>query len=296
MTAIGSRDPDTVTRPATRSGSFWAGLTATGVLLLLLTVMVLAAMTRSRVGAHSVGHGCRQRLKQYATGLYTYCLSHDRALPLAWNVSGPSVAEDMSNLNCYRLAIQSHYEGGFSPIVTAADLRAAGGNALRARKEKFEANSLFWSDPPGGWTKDYFAPDILFRWPERAGGSHGKAVDLSVLYADVPGGERPLFADVSASLPNPEAKDPDDPEHEAEMRKGFSFVRDAGIEVFVGAGPSLRRRPGDLSSSRFDFRHNRAANVIFLDGHVELIRKDDAARLQEIHRNWNSLKGAEGGD
>jgi prepilin-type processing-associated H-X9-DG protein len=99
---------------------------------------------------------------------------------------------------------------------------------------------------------------------------------------------RPLFADVNASLPNPEARDPRDPEHEAEMRKGFSVVQAVGMDVFAGVGPSLRRA-GDTSTSRFDFRHSGVVNVIFLDGHLELVKADKEARLERIHRYWNSL-------
>ncbi|MBM4043367.1 MAG: hypothetical protein FJ290_33180 [Planctomycetes bacterium] len=265
-------------------------LTLVGLLLALAALLFLPVVS---VGSrHPPGSSCREHLRMCHSSLRLYLSDSDDFFPSAWHVAGPSVAPDLSNLTFHRFAIYSRF-GGFSHIVTPAEIDACNGDSAKARRAKYDRCSQFWKDNRRGWTSDYFAPDIIFRWPAESGGPRVQPGTFSALTAAMSPSERPLFAEVNASLPNPEAKDPAAPEHEAEMRKGFSFMRESGMDIFVGAGPSLRR-PGDLSTSRFDFRHNGAANVLFLDGHVELIRKDDTTRLEKIHRNWNSLEGEEG--
>jgi len=264
--------------------ALWEALLALGLIALLLLFLVPIF---SSVSSHRPGHGCRSQLRGNYMGVRVYLNSYDEFLPLAWHVAGSSVAEDLSNLTYWRLAIQSFRDAGYSRIVTPTELAACRGDALAARRAKYRSNSYSWTDPSRGWTNDYFAPDMIFRWP--AGSHVSKPADYSTLVADLPATQRPLIADVNASLPNPDAKDPDDPEHEAEMRNGFGFVRESGVDVFVGVGPSLRH-PGNLATSRLDFRHSGAANVIFLDGHVDLIPKGDAARLEKVHRAWNHLR------
>ena len=197
---------------------------------------------------------------------------HDDYLPPAWHIGGASVAPDLSNLTYWRLIVHAECKSDFAPVATADEVRAARGDPARVFQEKLRQMSSFWTDAARGWTSDYFASEIVFGRP----------------LADLGGStsERPIFGEVNASLPDPEARDPEDPGHEQEMRSGFSINRDLGFDVFVGTGSSLRR-PDDLKTSRFDFRHGAAANFVFLDGHVDGIRSSDAARLEKIHWLWD---------
>jgi len=221
-------------------------------------------------------------MRQFCNGLRIYLNNFEDYFPLAWHVGGAELSGDLGNLTYYRALICEYSEAGFSRFMR---------DPTAAQRQKFAGIQKRWTDPQeGGWTRDYFAPEIIFRMPAPANAHLDKPVQYGDLTEGVrvSGSDRPLLADVNASLPNPEARDPNDPEHEAEMRKGFSVVKAAGMDVFVGVGPSLRRA-GDYSTSRFDFRHRGTVNVLFLDGHVECVSADSKARLEKIHRYWNSL-------
>ncbi|MBM4043456.1 MAG: hypothetical protein FJ290_33635 [Planctomycetes bacterium] len=257
--------------------------------IILLVIVLLAMQLRDSTFIHRE-YAYTWQLRHLGRATLGYVIDYDGFFPLAWHVSGPSMADDLSNVSYYRFLIAERVSPEFRRLVTPDDVARHKGDVMAARRGKFAQAQEAWTEPGTcGWTRDYFGPATIFRWPDERDGPAPKHTSKSdLLSADI--SYQALLANVNASLPNPEAKDPDDPEHEAEMRKGFSFVRQAGMDIFVGVGPSLRRT-GDLSSSRFDFRHNGAANVLFLDGHVELIRKDDTTRLEKIHRNWNSLEG-----
>jgi len=282
------------TRPCTRAGGRAAwGLLALGIVLLFIAMVLVQVLRSSTVSSRSVGHACRQQLNDLGKGIWSYVIDYDRFFPLAWHVAGPSLADDLSNVSYHRFLIAERVTPDFRRLVTPDDVARHNGDRMAARRDKFRQADKLWNDPGiGGWTRDYFGPATIFRWP---GGRDEPALGYTNLsaFTEADITDQALLADVNASLPNPDAKDPDDPEHEAEMRKGFSFVRESGMDVFVGAGPSLRRK-GDLSSSRLDFRHKGAANILFLDGHVEMVSKTNAERLERIHRNWNSLEGTMG--
>ncbi|HUT35765.1 MAG TPA: H-X9-DG-CTERM domain-containing protein [Planctomycetota bacterium] len=224
-------------------------------------------------------------------GTRVYLSEFDEFLPSAWHVGSASLANDLSNLTYYRCSVTERFINFYGRILPK-DLVRCNGDPRAAQREKFREIHGEWTDPvEGGWTRDYFAPDIVFRMPQPPTlplDRHANYVDLTERVG-VSASDRPLLADVNASLPNPEARDPDDPEHEAEMRKGFSVVQAAGMDVFVGVGQSLRRA-GDYSTSRFDFRHSKGVNILFLDGHVECVKADEKARLEKIHRYWNSIE------
>jgi prepilin-type processing-associated H-X9-DG protein len=217
-----------------------------------------------------------------------YLTENERRFPLAWHIEGATLAQDLSNLTFYRSELCHQTRSEFrQPLSPGAD-------PVAAQRRKFAVVQARWTDPAGGgWTRDYFAPDIIFRMPDPANALLAKPVEYYDVTdrVGVSASDRPLLADVNASLPNPEARDPNDPEHEAEMRNGFSVVQAAGMDVFVGVGPSLRRA-GDTSTSRFDFRHRGGVNVLFLDGHVDLVKADEKARLEKIHRYWDSIDPA----
>jgi len=236
---------------------------------------------------------CRAKLQFLYKGLRMYLNYNMEFFPPAWHVGGEKVAEDFSNLTYYRFAIHGHCESDFSPTLSREQLQATSGGPQSARQRQYERDAQFWKDREKAWADDYFAPDLVFRMPEDPAAPPCEGVTYEDLTRDVPSGERPLLSDVNASLPNASAKDRADPGHEQEMRSGFSFVRDAGVNVFIGVGPSLRRA-GEYATSRFDFRHKGTANVLFLDGHVEPVSSANAERLRRIHDRWNNLipKGA----
>ena len=222
---------------------------------------------------------CAAKLLELHKGALAYQNSNG-CFPLAWAVNGPSVAEDLSNLSFFRFAIHENCDPSFRHAVSRLDVERSG-TPLDARQQKYRQTAFFWRCPMKGWTSDYFAPDIIFR----KGGAPAREAEL---IRDVSPADRPLFADVNASLPMPDVKHLEEPGHHHELLTGFSIVPDAGTDVFVGAGPSLRV-DGQPSSTRFDFRHDRAANVLFLDGHADAFQADEAPRLDAVYRHWNHL-------
>ena len=252
-----------------------------GLVVLLLPILAMPRGQRSPT--------CMSLMRQHYQGLRLYLNGYDEFFPLAWHVGGAKLAGDLSNLTYYRSLISNLERAEFEPFVSPQDVARCGGDRREACRQKFAEVQKHWTDPGKlGWTQDYFSPEIVFRIPDPRETSFDKHSQYMRLIQDVSSSDRPLLAEVNASLPDPEARDPNDPEHEAEMRKGFGIVQALGIDVFVGVGRSLRRA-GDYSTSRFDFRHNKHMYVLFLDGHVDSIKADDKARLEEIHRYWNSI-------
>lgn len=275
-----------------------AGLTllelvlTTAILAVLVVLVVLAfrrAVERSRL------EKCKSGLVETHRALAYYLNCWDEYLPLGWHVAGPSLNDDLGNLTHHRLLLPENRDS-FRRRVAPQDVARAGVDREAALRDKFLEVSQFFSDAARGWTSDYFSPQVLFPIVDPTDDPEKAALSWRDVTKDVPRENRPVFADVNASYPDPKAQDPPDTGHEQEMRKGFSIVRERGIDIFIGVGKSLRDEK-DPTSSRFDFRHRGKAAVIFLDRHIEEIGKPDAARLEVIHRNWNSLKptgGAEG--
>jgi len=223
---------------------------------------------------------CSMKLHGLFRALPAYLNSADDYFPLAWRVDGPSVAEDLGNLTFHRFALHECLDADFGHAVSQRDLQRNGGDPLAARQEKYRLTATLWKCPVEGWTDDYFATDLVFR-------TAGGPAHFDDLARAVPPSDRPLLADVNASLPHPEAKDLKDPGHGAEAKNGFSTVSESSMDIFVGVGPSLRVR-NVPTSTRFDFRHEGSVNVLFLDGRVESI-KSTGPKLPGIHRHWNEL-------
>ncbi|MBM4031961.1 MAG: hypothetical protein FJ291_09270 [Planctomycetes bacterium] len=261
------------------------------VVLLLAILFVLFVPICVKTTSHPPGSRCRSNMRMLHVALRFYLDSFEQFFPPAWHVDGTALAEDLSNLSYHRFLLTESAFAGFHRRITPDDLARAGGSRSAALARKIERLHTLWLDSVGtGWTADRFAPETVFRMPDPLSpvfDRHANYAGLTELVGVGPA-DRPLLADVNASLPSPEARDPKDPEHEAEMRRGFSVVKAAGIDVFVGVGPSLRRA-GDLRTSRFDFRHQGAANVLFLDGHVDRVKAEETGRLEKIHRYWDSL-------
>ena len=255
------------------------GLSALAVLAWIARDLVTSPVTTHRRST------CSGRLRMHFRGLRSYLGNYDEYFPLAWHVSGARLSDDLGNLTYYRSLMTEFTHAGFSRF-------AGPGQGTELQKQKFAEIQKVWTDPTeGGWTRDYFVPEIIFRIPDPREFVYDKHTASTQLTIEASPTIRPLMADVNASLPNPEARDRHDPEHEAEMRKGFSTVQAAGMDVFVGVGQSLRRA-GDCRTSRFDFRHRGIVNVLFLDGHVDMVTADNKARLEKIHRYWNSIDPA----
>ena len=263
-----------------------SGLTLVEALAILAVIACLVWLlipARKRVARADL---CADRLRALHHGLRAYLASSNDCFPPAWHVAGPAVADDLGNLTYSRFAILEAADPSFRHRVSPRDVQRHTDNLLAARQEKYLLTRAFWRCPAKGWTDDYFAPAILFRTGERP--AHFDEVTRPFTAAD-----RPLLSDVNASFPDPEADDPKDPGHQHELRTGFSIVKESELDVFLGVGPSLRV-DGLPTSSRLDFRHDRAANVLFLDGHFEPLKSDDALRLERLHRSWNHLHPAPG--
>lgn len=266
-----------------RQGVRGLTLVETLVILTILAVVVWFLIPGADPARrHGQRLACAGKLGELLKGAFAYQSASDGYLPLAWHIAGASVADDLGNLTYSRFAIHEACDRAFRHVVTPEEVEQSVGNSY-ARRQKFRLTAAFWKCPTKGWTDDYFAPEIAFRRSDRP-------ARQTELVQAVPADQRPLFADVNASLPSPEADHPQDPGHDHEMRNGFSVATESGMAVFIGVGPSLRV-DGHLSSGRLDFRHGGAANVIFLDGHADFLRPDDSPRLESLHHAWNHLGG-----
>lgn len=257
-------------------------LLALGLIAFVIWLLIPGADPTRRHGQRLV---CMSKLRELHQATAAYLGAYGDCFPLAWHVAGPSIAEDMSNLTYARFAIHElcDIEPRFHHVVTPREIEQNVG-VLPARQQKFRDAARFWKCPTKGWTDDYFAPEILFRKSDQP----ARKADL---VAALPAAERPLFADVNASYPDPGARRHiEDPGHDHELRNGFSTLTESGMDIFVGVGPSLRAE-GVLSASRFDFRHGDAANILFLDGHADPVPPTDEARLARIHNAWNYAAG-----
>jgi len=257
------------------------GLTLLEVVIGIALLAVLAWLFLPRPDPalkHNRRLACMNKLRDLHAGALAYAAANDGCFPLAWHVDGPAIADDLGNLLFARFAIHEHCDPGFSHVVSRQDVETSVG-LLPARRQKYRLTAFYWKCPAKGWTDDYFAPEVVFR-------KSAAPARQAELAKAVPPVERPIFADVNASLPNPNAHHIQDPGHNHELRNGFSFTSESNVDVFIGVGPSLRAE-GYASSSRFDFRHDGAVNVQFLDGHAEFITPAEKQRLERIYRAWD---------
>lgn len=273
-------------RRATRGHRPLVGLTLIEVLIalaLLAAVVWLLVPRRNPALEHGRRAACASKLAELYKGAAAYLEANGGFLPPAWHVHGSAIADDLSNLTFWRFALQAHCEPGFHQVVTPAEIEASVG-LMPARQQKFNLAALFWKCPTKGWTDDYFAPAVVFRHATEP------PACLPELTRDVPAAARPLLADVNASYPQAHTEHLADPGHNHELRHGFAMASEARILVFLGVGHSLRVL-GNLPTSRLDYRHGNAANVLFLDGHAEPIGPEPPERLEAVHNAWNYLAG-----
>ena len=269
-------------------------LVVIAVIALLLAIL-MPVLGRASKAARSAR--CKATLSQMFKGVRVYLNNYDEYFPLAWHTGG-TLTDDLGNLTFARIILQEQCMSGFHRVVTDRDVDRFG-TPQAAKEEKFRDNAKFWKCSDRAFTNDYFASHRVFKWPgypdgpEQAGsdddGPYDKHRTLSEVSTQaVPDSKRPLFTDVNASLPNDEAEDPLDMDHQDEMRNGYSYRTVSGIDVFVGVGRSLRDLD-DWDTTRFDFRHNNSINVLFLDSHVADVKKTNRKLLSRIHRRWNSI-------
>jgi prepilin-type N-terminal cleavage/methylation domain-containing protein/prepilin-type processing-associated H-X9-DG protein len=264
----------------------------------LLMAILLPVLGRASKAARSTR--CKATLAQMFKGLRLYFGTFDEYLPLAWHVGGSGINARLGNLTFARFVIQENCVNGFHHAISDRDIELANNSVSEATKVKFGECQRFWSCADKGWTRDYFAPVLIFKWPgythgpDRAGSDlttpYDKHRQLGELTRDVADSRRPVLADVNASLPDAEATDPDSTSHETEMQKGFGCRTVDSIDAFVGVGESLRDQAlKDWETTRFDFRHNDAINVLYLDGHVTGAKRTNRPLMTRIHYRWNSL-------
>lgn len=273
-------------RPEARSAGLSVGelliLFLIAILLLVLLLPVLAPCRPPR--AHQAK--CLSQLRQLGLAVFLYANNADGHLPVAWGVPADGPSTGIEGLSYWRASLQP-YIGG-SPPTSAEGLR----QFSSALPESDRSPTSLWTCLGRGWTRDYFGSPVLFSLPDDPLAITVPAVRQGDVEAAAPAAERPMFSEVNASLRNPKARDRDDPAHEAEMRSGFSIRKFGGVDIFVGVGPSLRKR-GDPATTRIDFRHRRRVNVVYLDGHYEAVRASDPPALRRFHRLWDTLTPAD---
>jgi len=257
-------------------------LVVIAIIALLLGILLPVLGQASRAARST---RCRATEGQMFKGVRIYLSNYEEYFPLAWHEGG-SVTSRLGHLTYMRFIIHEECVSGFHSFVNDRDIEVHG-TEQRAREAKFERTNAFWRCPEKGWTNDYFGPLLAFKWPNTTD-PYDRHRQLGEITQKVPDSKRPLLTDVNAALPNDEAVNPEDSQHEQEMKNGYNYVTVYNIDAFVGAGESLRNLR-DLDSERFDFRHSNAINVLYLDGHVGSAKRSNRPLVNRIHRRWNSL-------
>jgi prepilin-type processing-associated H-X9-DG protein len=222
-----------------------------------------------------------------------YLNDFDEFFPLAWHEGSGSTVDTVTY---NRFLIQVACDTNFASIEAEDDAR---------KVEMLEQNVRFWSDPVEGLTDDYFSPPAIFRLPapEERDKPYSKHTLYRAVTSRVVPVSMPFLADAAASTPRPDAEDAP-PETRSGLAGAFKPAAftfgDESYHAFYGVAKSWSRWDPDADLSewngtqnwgsgeeRFDFRHNGAINVLFLDGHVDTIKKTHGDRLTKLHDNWN---------
>jgi len=291
-------------------GSRRRGFTMVELLVVIAIIALLAALLLPVIAAATASArraNCSNMEKQYFIGLRVYLNSFEEFLPLAFLQTNGDNSR-LGKTAYWRFLIHEFAEAGFSHVIDQSSIDMAG-DAVKAMKVKAQRDKLFWNDPSRGYTLNYFAPLILFTGQKGSGtppvltfgpyDDSSKPFDKHVHYGQAIQGisatQRPMLTESDAGYPTvaTSSEEPDsfkNAAHKGELQNGWCSTTLEGTNVLVGVGASLRT-PGDYTkeSQRIDYRHNGAANVLFLDGHVEQVSETNQERVRRIHPAWNTL-------
>jgi len=228
---------------------------------------------------------CRSRMIPLFRGTRLYLDGYDHFFPPAWHEGS---GDGFHRVTYSRFLIHDRLDYDFRFHRTDAESDKA---------DLLRENLYMWACPVKGLTNDYFSPPRIFQLPRPD--EMAKPFDRHTQYLDltfrVPGALIPFLGEATASTPQ------DDAENDAPLEtragiygayksKAFTLsgkTYDAFYGVarsWVGWHPEAKEGSGP---QRFDFRHNGAINVIYLDGHIDTIKQNDAAHLRALHEKWN---------
>jgi len=280
------------------------GFTMVELLVVIAIIALLAAFLLPVIAAATASArraNCSNKERQIYQGLRMYLNNFEEFLPLAFlKTVGDNTY--LQKTTYWRFLIHEFAEAGFNHMVDTDP------NTKEKIPQKAQRDKLFWSDPARGYTLDYMAPSLLFTGhldinkeiDTSKNGEFDKHVHFGQAIQDVAATQRPLLTESDAGYPavaDP-SQDPEDwkekpaaNEHKTELQEGWTLAElDTNVKVLIGVGRSLRT-VGDYGkvSSRIDFRHNKAANVLFLDGHVDMVSETNQVRIGAIHNAWNNM-------
>lgn len=279
-------------------------------IIALLAAFLLPVIAQATASARRAN--CSNKQRQIYQGVRMYLNNFEEYFPPAWVIhkpqsSDPGTDARLGYLSTHRLLIQEYCEAGFSHLIEPDK-----GEVVR---DKVLRNRGFWTDPGKGYTTEYFSPRIFNGLVDTDGSvdletevpAAGK-FDSHIAYTQaiqaVPATQLPILTEVDVGYP---AQDPtdwkekvnNDETHKTMMKNGWQ-VADvpggvAGTDtIHVGIGRATRDKEGqsDVNKKyyfRYDFRHNKSLNVLFLDSHIEVITETNATRIDAITEAWNSL-------
>ena len=245
---------------------------------------------------------CKMRLGQIYHGVRMYLTNFDAYLPLAYHRSAQHVS-DLSNVSFHRFSILEQLQSSFRHVVVADTSDPVYGTPENEVAWKFSEARRFFEDPAEGRHRQYFSPSVIYRGHTRGtppnvtldfnnAAPYGEHAQYSELLQGVPSAQRPLMTAVNASFP-PDEADGGASGHDADSSDGWSMASHSGAtnengRVFVGVGQSLRT-PSNCNTSRIDFRHGGRCNMLYLNGSIMTIGRDDKAWLRRIHDRWNQV-------
>ncbi|MBM4041647.1 MAG: type II secretion system protein [Planctomycetes bacterium] len=288
------------------------GFTMVELLVVIAIIALLAAFLLPVIAAATASArraNCSNKQGQMFKALQMYFNTFDDYFPPAYvshkSTTATSDSSHFEHLAYWRLLIQEFCETGFSHLLQTEKNETVSSKVTR--------NKLFWTDPARGYTADYFAPRVFSGQVE----SDGTVKTTAVAAADkfeghvqksqatqaVPATQLPILTevDVSYKLPEPpDWKDKPATTHKDLLKAGWTLGTvpggGAADDVFIGIGRATRDvgsdTVGDTSKKlyyRYDFRHNSALNVLFLDSHVEMVPESNQSRVEAITTAWNGV-------
>jgi prepilin-type N-terminal cleavage/methylation domain-containing protein/prepilin-type processing-associated H-X9-DG protein len=255
-------------------------LVVIGIIALLAAILlpVLAQATHAARAAR-----CRSRQRQIFQGARMYLNNFDEFFPLAWHEGTGATVETVTYA---RFAIQMATD-------TNVQFREASESSDK-EVELFENNVQFWADPAKGKTNYYFSPIAVFKLPDDMTEPYNRHTQYTELTAQVPSTAMPMLSAVYAAIPDDEAEETSSETYTG-ITGGFKsgFVTGGSIhDAFYGVAQTYSGGWNETSDTgtgeeRFDYRHNGAINVIFLDGHVDSVKHSHGDRIVKLHDHWN---------